>query len=507
MTIENFNLQSQFKLYDIFPYTDITRGEFDKWIYEQNNISFDAVLKNIGDENWSPDLLKKNVSLGAVIASPSTSHPNYFYQWIRDGAITINSITHHLSDIGFNNDSLQITIENYLQNSYHLQRVDNPSGKFDEINYLSLGEPKFMVDGTAFLDHWGRPQNDGPALRIISIDNFLRNLGKHRTTFITNNFKDFKDVYLKIIKLDLNYIIKYWSSNNFDLWEEIDSYHFFTSLTQLRALEIGIGYQKLYDANDLEFSNQLHTEYQNLISFIYKESGFINYNLNHIVQTPSILGIRSGLDAAIIIGSILTHDDETSVTSVPFDVNDGLILNTLSEMVKSMKYIYPINHSRINLNLGVALGRYPEDVYDGTGMTEGNPWFLTTLYAGELLYKLIHKLYLAHEDLIIDDLNQHFYFNHIIQFNNIVNTEINSKSNVIIPYNSVAFNQTLKNVFDYADSFLDVVREHVSDQGSMSEQFNKYTGYNQGASDLTWSYGSYYNSFRWRKKITEFYGF
>src|SRR5688500_16671266 len=28
-----------------------------------------------------------------------------------------------------------------------------------------LGEPKFQADGSAFNDPWGRPQNDGPAIR------------------------------------------------------------------------------------------------------------------------------------------------------------------------------------------------------------------------------------------------------------------------------------------------------------------------------------------------------
>jgi glucoamylase len=502
INVDNFNLQSKFKPFNIYPYRTITRAKFEDWILEQNEISLHKILLNIGDENWSPDLLEKNVSLGAVIASPSTEAPNYFYQWIRDGAITLNSVNHRLADTGFTNKSLQITVENYLKNSYHLQRLDNPSGKFNEEDLLSLGEPKFMVDGTPFLDNWGRPQNDGPALRVITIDNFLRNLEKNTGKFIQSEFNSFEDVYFKIMKLDLKYICKYWSNNNFDLWEEINSQHFFTSLTQLKALKIGLSYYKKYDKKDPVFGLTLEREFQNLMKFTLKDAGYINYNLNHIVETPSILSFRSGLDAAVIIASILTHDDDDD-SAIPFDVNDGLVLNTLSEMVKTMKYLYPINYDRINLNLGVALGRYPEDVYNGVGISEGNPWFLTTLYASELLFKLINKLYADEKNLIIDESNRQFYFSHIIEVNNLLSTEPTDFS-INIPFNSLAFNQTMKNVFDYADSFLDVVREHVSDDGFMSEQFNKYSGYNQGAENLTWSYGAYYSSFRGRQKALEF---
>ena len=49
----------------------------------------------------------------------------------------------------------------------------------------------------------------------------------------------------------------------------------------------------------------------------------------------------------------------------------------------------------------------------------------------------------------------------------------------------------LVDMFKYADSFLNVIRWHATDEGRMSEQFNKYTGFQEGAKDLTWSYGSF----------------
>lgn len=510
LTIDNFHLQSDFKLLDIYPYKEITRNKFNDWVKEQFHISFERILLNIADPELNKELMTKdNVTIGVNVASTSKSKPDYFYQWIRDGAITMNSIINYLVDDNFQNKTLQKTVENYLSNNYNLQRLDNWSGKFKD-NLKNLGEPKFHVDSSPFNKVWGRPQNDGPALRVITIDNFVKNLESFNSELMSkdsnNELETVKDIYEKVLKLDLHYILSNWNLKTFDIWEEINSFHFFTSLTQLKALKIGLKYFNKFNDDDTTFGDSLTKVYMDLYHFINEESGFVNYNLNHIVETPSILNQRSGLDAAILIASLLTHDDFDD--AIPFDVNDGLILNTLSELIKTMKYLYPINHSKINLNLGVALGRYPEDLYDGVKIDEGNPWFLTTLSASELLFKLIANLYYLKEPLLIDESNQHFYFHNILELNFLKTPSSNypsgSNSNSIptleLPYNSIAFNQTVANLFAYGDSFLDVIREHVSNEGSMSEQFNKYNGYMQGAENLTWSYGSFWNCYRWRER-------
>lgn len=42
-----------------------------------------------------------------------------------------------------------------------------------------------------------------------------------------------------------------------------------------------------------------------------------------------------------------------------------------------------------------------------------------------------------------------------------------------------------------ADRFMATVQYHQHDNGSLSEQFNRWTGFEQGARDLTWSYASF----------------
>lgn len=80
---------------------------------------------------------------------------------------------------------------------------------------------------------------------------------------------------------------------------------------------------------------------------------------------------------------------------------------------------------------------------------------------------------------------------------------MNLPGSIHIPYNSQAFKSVTASLIDYADTFLAIIRKHVDAEGHMSEQFNKYSGYLEGAEDLTWSYGSFWSSLRWRSKALE----
>lgn len=480
---------------------------FDDWLNLQENIAFKSILNNIGGFNGGNGL-NTEISKGAVIASPSTNRPNYFYQWTRDAAITMNSLIEYLDDNEFNdyeNFNLIELIESYIFNNYNLQRLDNPSGKFENLD--GLGEPKFQVNCKPFNEHWGRPQRDGPALRSITIINYLNLLKKYNSNLKDlKNLKNFKFIINEIIKPDLNYTILNWNKNGFDVWEEIDSMHLFTSLVQLKSIKLAIelfqdeNYKndnEIYD--ELLYTNLLKT-FNNLRYFILIESGYKNPNLPYLIETPSLVisSKRIGLDIATVIGVLRSHDIDNMYDQIdiPFSIDDGSVLNTLTGLINDMKYRYPINHHRLGFgfNTGFALGRYPEDIYDGITMSEGNPWFISTATASELLYKIIYKLYKYEKDLIIPN---GFKINELI----IENDDEDKNNNIKFNYNSYEFNQTSISLINYADSFLDVIREHVDLQGHMSEQFNKYSGYMEGAEDLTWSYGAFWSSIRWRNKV------
>ena len=480
----------------IYHLNETTDENFESWIDDQYELSFSRILENIGGVGTN----LQNVSDGAVIASPSKSKPNYFYQWVRDAAITVNSIVEYLND---NIDDLEssyskklfFAIESYIANNYKLQRLDNKSGTWESLD--SLGEPKFMPDTTTFDEHWGRPQRDGPGLRVITIINYLNFLENNDLDVLYPNLiHNVSFVYNEILKPDLTYVINKWDKDGFDLWEEIDSIHLFTSLTMLKSLKMGIKLSEAFE--DYEFNLRLRTSFTALRLYILLDSGFKVPNIPFLIETPSLVAEakRCGLDIGSILASLRAHDldDPTDIIDIPFSVDDSSVLSTLAALVTDMKYRYPINHADGTFNKGFAIGRYPEDLYDGLGISEGNPWFIATATSSELLFKLVYYLYYHNKDLVIT--NDQFSF-----YSNFISLDPNTKSEkVILPFGSDAFVDTTLSLMKYADAFLEVIQEHVDADGHMSEQFNKYTGYMEGAEDLTWSYGSFWSAVRWRKR-------
>lgn len=474
--------------------TDPANTSFDEWLERQSNTSIHGILSNIG--GWGLTLNASEVHRGVIIASPSRELPDYFYQWVRDAALTIRTLINFLDESSLTRIDIKLLIESYIENNYHLQRVPNKLGTFNDPNKSGLGEPKFHPDSTPFDENWGRPQNDGPALRISTINLYLNLLRKHNSNLENSFLKDERFIYHEIIKPDLIYIVNNWNKPSFDLWEEINSVHFFTSLSQLRALQDGIDLANLHDS-DLEFYGTLKSAYTKLKLYIDFEAGFRVPSVPYVVETPSLLkeGKRSGLDAAVLLASLHSHNFDINYFDIPFNVNDNQILNTVSGLVSDMKIRYPINHDKAGeKHIGAALGRYPEDIYDGVGTSEGNPWFISTASASEIVYKTIYKLLIEELNIVIDSENKEF-------FKDFIDFQIHAMNDLItIPYGSATYKSVISNLFDYSDSFLKIIMEHCDLTGNMSEQFNKYHGFMQGARDLTWSYSAVWNAIRWRRK-------
>lgn len=482
----------------------MTNPQFESWIDTQLNSSFEYILENIGGVLTKLDA--SEVAYGVVVASPLKKHPNYFYMWTRDSALTIRSLIYRLKDVHDEKttDKLRNVVERYIEVNYHLQRLPNLSGKFDDANRAGLGEPKFMPDVTTFDENWGRPQSDGPGLRTLTIILYLHYLNKHGKTIENEFLGNNTFVYQEIIKPDLEYVMANWNVDLFDLWEEINANHFFNSLTQLRALGDGKALaEKLGDSQ--EFIGALLDLFDKLLSYIEDPAtGYVRSNLPYIVETPRLFteAKRLGLDAATLLAALHAHNLEYGSTeNIPYDVDDSHVLNTISAMVSDMRYRYPINHDKVRFpqNIGVALGRYPEDIYDGYGTSEGNPWFISTASAAEIFFKWIYKTVAKESDIVITSFNRDFFG----ALDGELSEDAAGSDEFVIPYGSDRYRRILVSMFNLSDSFLDIIRTHAdSVTGRMLEQFNKYHGYMQGADNLTWSYLSFYNCVRWRLRAS-----
>ena len=96
---------------------------------------------------------------GALLASPSTSNPDYKYHWVRDASLTMYALLTMQHAHGA--VLPQLVFDHWSHWIVAAQAASDPNG----INVL--GEPKFFVGGAPVVydKPWGRPQNDGPPLR------------------------------------------------------------------------------------------------------------------------------------------------------------------------------------------------------------------------------------------------------------------------------------------------------------------------------------------------------
>ncbi|KAK9455899.1 Six-hairpin glycosidase-like protein [Dipodascopsis uninucleata] len=477
-------------------------ADFEHWLDVESAYSFNGILANIGPDGAM--VASKGVRAGVVVASPSHKNPNYFYQWVRDGAITMRALVDAYAST--RNDSLRDILMAYVDDTHHVQRTENPSGAFES---GGLGEPKYEVDGTPFMDSWGRPQRDGPALRAITITEFVR----VDAELSGKDIKDYKNIYSSIIKPDLEYVSKSWASPGFDLWEEVNGLHFFTALVQHRALSVG-GQLALSmgDAGAAEWYRIQEHAISRLLNAFWDEERC------HLVET--LASSRSGLDAALLLGSI--HGGSESL----FPTYSEEIVASLDALVKDMRTRHPINvalpENENGLPVAVGIGRYPEDVYSGgdeqstsDGNDIGNPWFLCTSTVAHTIYDLVNYISSSDEPFVITNVTAGFYLPFLLSIDDLFEDSLikaaahkyKDASMVLFsfPKDSKTVDTLLKQLIAYADGFMRIIRAHTDSEGNLSEQFDRNTGYMRGAPRLTWSFESFWNANKSRSEALKAY--
>lgn len=251
---------------------------------------------------------------------------------------------------GDGDSSLETIIQQYISAQAKLQPISNPSGDFSDGS--GLGEPKFNVNVTAFTGSWGRPQRDGPALRataLIAYGNHLLSSGK-KTTVKSNIWP--------IVQNDLNYVAQYWNQTGFDLWEEVQGSSFFTIAAQHRALVEGIAFAKSLG----ETCDGCTSQAPQVLCFLQSF-----WNGTAVISNFADAG-RSGLDINSILSSIQIFDPIATCDDSTFQPCSGRALLNHKAVVDSFRSIYKVNSGKSSGD-AVAVGRYPEDTYQG-----GNPW-------------------------------------------------------------------------------------------------------------------------------------
>ncbi|KAK7468998.1 glycoside hydrolase 15 protein [Stygiomarasmius scandens] len=429
----------------------------DEYIAFEGPIARAGVLANIG-----PDGKKVPGALpGVVVASPSTSDPDYFYTWTRDSALVFKMLV----DQFIHNDETDLKhhLDNYVSSQKILQQVSNPSGDFGN---GGLAEPKFHCNLTAFEEPWGRPQRDGPALRATT-------LIAYGNAIVDSEISYVKQSLWPVIKADLHYVAEYWNKTGFDLWEEVSSRSFFTTAVHHRALREGSTFaSRIGETAQVQLYNE---QADNILCFLQSY-----WNPSRAFMTSNTGGGRSGIDANSVLASIHTFDPAAGCDPITFQPCSDKALSNLKVYVDSFRSIYPVN-SGIPEDAAVATGRYSEDIY-----FEGNPWYLTTFAVAEQLYDAL-VIWKKQKYLEITPLSLEF-FRQLLP--NIQTGKYGDSTDV--------FNSVSSAVRNYADGFISVNAKFTPRGGNLAEQFNRTTGEPVSARDLTWSYAAAVTAFRAR---------
>ncbi len=432
-----------------------------KWMTSEADFSLTPMSQNI-----SPS----GTVRGVIIASPSRQDPDYYFHWIRDSALVMDTLL-TLSP-GASNQSpwLLQTFADYAAFSRELQLTTTLTG---------LGEPRFNVDGTAFNGPWARPQNDGPALRVLTVLHSIQRF--HASTALLST----------ILQTDLRYILTNFQVPSFDLWEEVKGDHFYTRLVQMAALRAGLDhFDPGWNIPRQDLQTAI-TSLQNDLDLHWRsDKKYFSATLNRVEGAEAYK--FTDLDTAVILGVLHANLDSDN-----FSVRDDRVLATASQLETVFLAIYNVNANTYSTPYPVApaIGRYADDVYFG-----GNPWYITTSAFAELNYRLSLSL-AKNKSYMITELNLPFLKKALALRSeaNVIKlkTGVNLKGH---PHLLKLLQQGLK---ARGDLFMARLRLHTPPEGAMAEQFERNDGHPVSARDLTWSYASFLSAFESRKALSK----
>ena len=379
---------------------------------------------------------------GSVLASPTSTVPDYFFHWLRDSAAVMEAVRILIKG-GENADAWIERFNDFVKFSLDLRHVsgraflqDHPGFRSkvapgflqyvrsdEEIASLEgdriLGEPRFNADGTFDFICWNRPQHDGPASRALTCmrfwdDGVVDGEAKLR-------LKD-------LIHRDLDYTAYNAQEPSFDIWEEERAQHYYTALVQFAALakgtrwaeaEISLNCAEHYREKALGLAELLHR-------FWFDEGGFIRSRLPHD-------GVESekALDFAVILGVL-----HAGIEAGPHSVEDPQVRATMARLEALFGREYALNRGRKS---GLVFGRYKGDTY-----MSGGAYYFSTFGAAEYYYRLA----------------------------------------AASPSQAAA-------LIEKGDAILARTREFMPASGDLSEQFDQTTGEQTSAQDLSWSYACF----------------
>ncbi|OZJ02834.1 hypothetical protein BZG36_04351 [Bifiguratus adelaidae] len=411
---------------------------------------------------------------GTVIAAQSYTAPDYAYNWVRDASLTMDVVnTFYAASKGAQKSMYESILFQYVQAAVEEQN--------DPGLQTGLGEPKFFLNNSIFTGPWGRPQNDGPATRAITLMNFANaymKSGGSKQTVISQIWDSNTYPTSAPVLRDLLFVANNWSSPSFDLWEEESSDHFYTRMVQRRALIMGSQFAQQMGNQSVSstLSAAANALTQTLSQFWDPMRNLILYEYG-----PILRGKSSFKDAAVLLGVLHGYANDHV-----YSYTDDKVLASAFELATSFLDIYPIaniTQDQSGLTLGIPIGRYPEDTYNGVETTgAGNPWYLCTTTLAELFYRAAYTYTTEEKQITVTNASLPFW--------NYFAPQAKYTAGATYRHNNKQFPLMIASLTGWGDAFMRRVKYHVNSTDHLTEEYNRDTGAPTGATDLTWSYAA-----------------
>ena len=370
-------------------------SSFDDWIDRQHRHAARMMMcsvSQVGVVKTRPGFAQEiRPKRGSIVASPVLAdwdpEPDYFYHWFRDSAIVVDALR-RLYEAGYLRAEAVMTLADFVAFSAGLAELDgrklieapgwrgrvSPASagflRSDEDLALVHGErvlsdTRVNPDGTLDVTTWGRPQNDGPALRALALLRWAR-CGARLDAPLSA-------ALALLLRTDLAFVSRHWRQPCLDLWEEESALHYFTLRVQAAALEEGADWS--HAAGDAGLAAGLRDEAKEILLLLDA------FRLKELGSYRSRLYVSGGVSPGTADVAIIIATNQAEGRGARHSVRDGNVHRTLAQLEGGFEAEYVVNHAR-PAGRAPALGRYPGDAYQG-----GNPWYVTTLAAAEFCYR------------------------------------------------------------------------------------------------------------------------
>jgi glucoamylase len=327
---------------------------------------------------------------GSIVASPVPASydpdPDYFFHWYRDSAVVVDALRLLFEDASAGSDTLA-QFSDFVRFSLSLQNLDGralvaaPGWRQqvtpEFVKFLRTdaelacvhgeavaAETRVNPDGTLDISSWPRPQNDGPAMRALTLLRWQRS---------AHLDPELSAAVSALVRADLSFTRRRWRTACFDIWEEEKGLHYYTLCVSAAALQAGAGWlQGLGKAGEAhQAAADAEAIRRTLDGYWLADEGYFR---SRVLES----GERSAkeLDIAVILATLHACADGRE-----HSVHDERMHATLARLEALFDAEYPINRDRPP-SRAPAMGRYAGDVY-----YSGGAYYFSTLAAAEFCFR------------------------------------------------------------------------------------------------------------------------